>query len=156
MKRTKPRLTLFAALLATGALLSGCGATIEQSEELNPRVEAATAAFGPGFEYMIVGSGNALEDALFVGLFKPGQESDMSRQLYQRLVEAESEGERFMITGENSSKVANVVIGALSLAPENGLPDLELLYLGDEQHVLGIEESVIRVGGTMRHAPYPG
>ncbi len=155
MKRIRQTLTLIVAL-STGALLAGCGATIEQSEEINPRVEAASAAFGPGFGYMIVGSGNALEDILFVGLFKPGQPSDMSRQLYKRLVEAESKGQPFMVSGENSRKTSHVIIEALSIAPENSLPNLQLLYLGDQQYVQGIEESVRRVGGTLKSAPYPG
>ncbi len=156
MKRIKQSLLLIATLVTAGALLAGCGATVKESTEMNPRVEAATAAFGPGFSYMIVGSGNALEDVLFVGLFKPGQASDMSRQLHKRIVEAESKGMRFMVTGENSRKTSHVIIEALSLSPENGLPELELLYLGDQQFVTGIEESVKRVGGTLRSAPYPG
>ncbi len=156
MKRIRQKLTLIVVALTTGTLLAACGATIKQTEEMNPRVEAATAAFGPGFGYMIVGSGNALEDAMFVGLFKPGQPSDMSRQLHRRLVEAESKGMPFMVSGENSEKTAHVIIEALSISSENGLPDLELLYLGDQQYVQGIEESVRRVGGTLRSAPYPG
>ncbi|HSS65401.1 MAG TPA: hypothetical protein VLS27_13280 [Gammaproteobacteria bacterium] len=159
MKSIKQSLPFLAALVTTSALLAGCGATIKEtgeSEGMNPRVEAATAAFGPGFRYMIVGSGNALEDAAFVGLFKPGQESDLSRGLYKRIYEAWSQGERFMVTGANSRKTAHVIIEALSLSPKDGLPGLELLYLGDQQFVQGIEESVIRVGGELRSAPYPG
>lgn len=156
MKRINQSLALIAAFVTTGALLSGCGATINETKELNPRVEAATAAFGPGFEYFIVGSGSAMADAMFVGLFRPGQESDMSRQLYKRIVEAESKGMRLMVSGENSRKTSHVIIEALSLSPENGLPNLELLYLGDQQYVQGIEESVRRVGGKLRSAPYPG
>lgn len=156
MKRIKQTLTLFAALATTVALLSGCGATLTETKELNPRVEAASAAFGPGFEYMIVESGNALEDAMFINFFRPGQESDMSRTLYKRIAKAESERTRFMVSGENSRKTSHVIIEALSLAPENGLPNLELLYLGDQQFAQGIEESVKRVGGQFRSAPYPG
>ena len=45
---------------------------------------------------------------------------------------------------------------ALSFAPKNGLPNLELLYLGEQEHVPGIEDAVKRVGGQLRFAPYPG
>jgi hypothetical protein len=111
IKTMKRALIILAAVFTTGALLSACGATINKAgEELNPRVEAAMAAFGPGFDYMIIEPDSALGDAMFVGFF----------------------------------------------APDNGLPNLELLYLGDEENVQRIEESVKRVGGTMRFAPYPG
>lgn len=156
MKRFKRTLSLIAACVTTGALLSGCGATIKEASELNPRVEAATAAFGPGFEYMIIESGSKLADTMFVGFFRTGAASDLSRNLFNRIAKAESERTRFMVTGENAEKTAHVIIEALSVSPENGLPKLELLYLGDQQYAQGIEEAVRRVGGQMRFAPYPG
>ena len=159
MKRIRHTLTLIVVALSTGALLAGCGATIKQADEaaeLNPRVEAAVAAFGPGFDYMIVEPDSALADAMFVGVFKPGQVSDLSRTLYEKIFEAWSQGKRFMVTGARSRKTAHVIIEALSLAPEDSLTDLELLYLGDQEFVQGIEESVRRVGGTLKSAPYPG
>lgn len=157
MKRMKQSLRLYAVCVAATLLLSGCGATIKQSETLNPRVEAARAAFGPGFDYMIIDSGGLVADTLFVGYFgNSSATSDLAHQLYNRIVEAEKKGTRFMVTGERAEKTAFVIIQALSFAPENSLPDLELLYLGDQQHVTGIEESVIRVGGEMRFAPYAG
>jgi len=160
MKRNKRTFTPIAACVITAALLSGCGAEIKQDTPMdtrsNPRVEAATAAFGPGFDYMIVGSGTLLADTLFVNFFQPGNESDLSRQLFNQIVKAESEKKPFMVTGERARKTAFIIIEALSLAPENGLPNLELLYLGDEEYVRGIEESVKRVGGKMRFAPYAG
>ena len=85
-----------------------------------------------------------------------GAESDLSRQLYTRLAPAESEPTRFMVTGENAEKTAQVITEALSFAPKNGLPKLELLYLGEQTHVPGIEKAVKRVGGQLRFAPYPG
>lgn len=147
---------LLAAVLTTGGLLAGCEATLKEATELNPRVEAATAAFGPGFDYMIIEPDSALGDAMFVGFFGGPISSDLARRLYEQIVKAESEGKRFMVTGPRSAKTSLVVIQALFRAPDNGLPNLELLYLGDEQYVQGIEESVKRVGGKMRFAPYPG
>lgn len=155
MKSIKHALLLIAAFITTGTLLSGC-ATINESAELNPRVEAANAAFGPGFEYFIVKSDTNLSDAVFVGFFQALPGSELSRQLYNRIVTAESKGKRFMVTGDNAKKTAVVIIEALARSPDNGLPNLELLYLGSEQHAKGIEEAVRRVGGKMRFAPYPG
>lgn len=156
MKRIKRTFALIASCVTAAALLSGCGATVKEATEINPRVEAATAAFGPGFDYMIVESGSRLADTMFVGFFNPGKESDLSRNLFKRIAKAESEGKRFMVTGERAEKTAHVVIEALSLSPENGLPKLELLYLGDQKFAQGIEESVKRVGGKFRFAPYAG
>ena len=149
-------LTLVASCLLTGTLLSGCATQITKAEETNPRVEAAKAAFGPGFDYMIIGKGGKFADKAFVSFFKTGAESNLSRELFARLAPAESKPTRFMVTGENAEKTAQVTIEALSFAPKNGLPNLELLYLGEEAHVKSIEEAVKRVGGQLRFAPYPG
>lgn len=156
MKKITPALKLVAAFVTTAALLAGCGATIKQAEETHPRVEAATAAFGPGFDYMIVQPDSWLGDTLFVGFFAGTGSSDLSRELFERMATAASEGKPFMVTGERSSKVAQVIIQALSRSPDKAMPDLELLYLGEEQYVKGIEEAVKRVGGSMRFAPYSG
>ena len=159
MIRMRQSLKLTVAAVMTGALLAGCGATIKQADEaaeMNPRVEAAVAAFGPGFDYMIIETDSALADAMFVGVFKPGQVSDLSRRLHKQIFESWSQGKRFMVTGARSRKTAHVIIEALSLAPDDSLTDLELLYLGDQEFVQGIEESVRRVGGTLKSAPYPG
>lgn len=156
MKRSKRILNLFAACLAAGALLAGCATQIKETEEANSRVEVAKNAFGPGFDYMIIEKGGKLADTVFVGFFKTGAESDLARNLYRRLAPAESKPTRFMVTGENAEKTAQVIIEALSFSPENGLPSLELLYLGEQQYVPGIEDAVKRVGGRMRFAPYPG
>lgn len=157
MKRIKRTLTFIGACVTAAALLTGCGATIKQADTVDPRVEAAKAAFGPGFEYMIINRGGAVADTLFVNYFgNSSATSDLARQLYNRIVQAENEGKRFMVTGDPAEKTAFVIIQALSFAPKDSLPDLELLYLGDEQFVQGIRESVIRVGGELRFAPYAG
>ena len=155
MKTFKQTLSLFAAIVAAGALLAGC-ATINQAKEMPPRVEAANAAFGPGFDYMIVERGNVVTDTVFIGLFDTPFVSDLSRELYIRMVQAEAAGKRFMVTGENAAKTAQVTIEALFRAEDDSLPNLELLYLGEEQYVPGIEDAVKRVGGKMRFAPYSG
>ena len=155
MKTFKQTLSLFAAIVAAGALLAGC-ATINQAKEMPPRVEAANAAFGPGFDYMIVERGNVVTDTVFIGLFDTPFVSDLSRELYIRMVQAEATGKRFMVTGENAAKTAQVTIEALFRAEDDSLPNLELLYLGEEQYVPGIEDAVKRVGGKMRFAPYSG
>jgi predicted small secreted protein len=156
MKKIKLTLSLIAAFVTTSAVLAGCGATVKQAEEISPRVEAATAAFGPGFDYMIVEPDSKLGDTLFVGFFGGVISSDLSRQLFVRMATAAEEGKPFLVTGERGEKTAQVINQALFRAPDNSMPDLELLYLGEEQYVEGIEESVKRVGGTMRFAPYPG
>ena len=156
MKEIKRTLTLVAAILTTGALLAGCGATIKQAEEVDPRVQAATTVFGPGFDYMIVEPDSVLGDALFVGYFNTIPTSDLSRELFIRIAKSTSEGKRYMVTGPRGEKTAQVIIQALFRAPDNSMPDLRLLYLGEEQYVKGIDEAVKRVGGTLRFAPYPG
>ncbi len=156
MKMIKPNFKLAAAFLAATVLVTGCATQIKEAEQPNPRIEAARSAFGPGFDYMIVEKGGKLADKMFVTLFKTGAESDLSRKLFARLAPAESKPTRFMVTGENPDKTAQVIIEALSFAPKNGLSKLELLYLGDQKHVQSIEEAVKRVGGQLRFAPYPG
>lgn len=156
MENFKRTLGLAAACVIAGALVNGCATKIKEAEETNPRVEAAKAAFGAGFDYMIVEKGGKFSDKAFVTLFKTGAESNLSRQLFARLAPAEGRPVRFMVTGENAEKTAQVIIEALSFSPKNGLPNLELLYLGEQQHAKAIEEAVKRVGGQMRFAPYPG
>lgn len=156
MKSFKRTLTLVAACFAAGALLTGCATQVKQEGATNPRVEAAKNAFGPGFDYMIVESGSRFSDTFFVGLFKSGPSSDLARDLATRLAAAELKPTRFMVSGANSEKTAQVIIQALSFHVKDGLPKLELLYLGEQTVVPGIEEAVKRVGGKMRFAPYPG
>ena len=156
MKCLKRVLALAAASTTALFLISGCATQIKEDQQPNPRVAAARSAFGPGFDYMIVEKGGKFADKMFVTLFKTGAESDLSRKLYARLAPAESKPTRFMVTGENAEKTAQVIIEALSFAPKNGLPNLELLYLGEQKYVQGIEEAVTRVGGQLRFAPYPG
>jgi hypothetical protein len=147
--------TFFLSLAAV-ALASGCATEVRQAETTDQRVETAKNTFGPGFDYMIIEQDSKLADSAFVSLFKTGAQSDLSRNLFARLAPAESKPTRFMISGENADKTAQVIIEALSFAPQNGLPYLELLYLGEQKHVQEIEAAVTRVGGQLRFAPYPG
>jgi hypothetical protein len=156
MEISLPAIRVSAACLLALALVAGCATQIKQAGETDARVEAAKSAFGPGFDYMIVEKGGKFSDKMFVTLFETGAVSDLSRQLYSRLAPAEGKPTRFMVTGENAQKTAQVIIEALSLAPDNGLPYLELLYLGEQQQVPGIERAVNRVGAQLRFAPYPG
>jgi hypothetical protein len=156
MKIFHRAIRLSAACLVALVLVPGCATQVKQAEETNPRVVAAKSAFGPGFDYMIVEKGGNFSDKMFVTLFKTGAESDLSRQLFARLATAENKPTRFMVTGENAEKTTQVIIEALSFAPQNGLPYLELLYLGERDQVPGIEQAVKRVGGQLRFAPYPG
>ncbi len=156
MKNLKRTFTLAASVLAAIVLVAGCATQIKQAEPTDQRIEMAKNAFGPGFDYMIIESGSKLADSAFVSLFKTGAQSDLSRKLFARLAPAESKPTRFMVSGENPDKTAQVIVEALSFAPQNGLPYLELLYLGEQKHVQEIEEAVKRVGGKLRFAPYPG
>lgn len=156
MRSRNQNIPLVAAFLASLALLAGCGATIKQAEEVNPRVAAARDAFGTGFDYMIVEADSKMADAMFVGFFSGPIKSDLSRELFIQMAQATNEGKSFMVTGERGEKTAQVIVHALLRAPDDSMPDLKLLYLGEEQYVEGIEEAVQRVGGTMRFAPYPG
>ena len=157
MRRIKRILLLIAASFTTGVLLFGCGATVKEATETDPLVTAAAAAFGTDFDYMVVEPDSKLGDTLFVGFFGGGPiQSDLSRELFIRLVQAEGEGKPFLVTGPRSEKTALVIIQALNRSPEKSLPDLELLYMGDEEYVDGIQEAVDRVGGSLRFAAYPG
>lgn len=156
MKMINRTLTLVTVLLAAGTLITGCATRIKPAEESNERVEAARQAFGPGFEYMIVGAaGSSLADRLFVGFYRTGAASDLARELASRLAPAERKYLRFMVTGENDEKTAQVIVEALQFHVKGGLPNLELLYLGDQGFVPQIRQAVERVNGTLRSAPYP-
>lgn len=160
MKRIRQSLKIIAACVASGALLSGCGAEIKQATEMqteeNPRVAAATKAFGPGFDYMIITSKSELENTLFIAYYNIGGKLDIDQALFNRIAQAEAKGVPFMVTGENARKTFDVLTNALEFAPDNSMTKLQLLYLGEEQYVKGVEEAVKRVGGKMRFAPYPG
>lgn len=148
--------TLLSALIAAGALLAGCATKITPADETNERVQAAREAFGPGFDYMIVGTaGSGLADRMFLGFYRTGATSDLARELATRVAPAEKKYVRFMVTGENDEKTALVIVEALQIHVKGGLPNLELLYLGDAKYVPQIEKAVKRVNAQMRFAPYP-
>ena len=142
-----------ALALAASVALSGCAAP--RAPDLNPRVEAATAAFGGEFEYVYIPSEGRLEDEAFLAMSRVAGPQEVARELATLMVPAESKPVRVMVTGPSGEKTLQVILDALSFYEGRRIPFLEMLYLGDPAYEARIAKAVSAVGAVLRFAPYP-
>ena len=148
-----PRAGLGTALaLAASIALAGC--VTARPPDLDPRRDAATAAFGAGFRYMYVPSEGRLGDEAFLAMSRVAGPQKAARDLATLMAPAETEPVRIMVTGPNDEKTLQVVLDALSFYEGRQIPKLELLYLGAPTHEALLAREVAEVGGAFRFASY--
>ena len=140
-------LVLYASIVVTGCVTA-------RPPDLNPRLEAATAAFGGQFSYVYVPTEGRLADEAFLAMSRVSGPQKIARDLATLMAKAETEPVRIMVTGPEEEKTLQVVVDALSFYEGRRIPHLELLYLGDPVHEALIASAVSRVGGELRFAPY--
>ena len=149
----QPRTGLGTALaLAASIALAGC--VTARPPDLDPRLEAATAAFGGTFSYVYVPSDGRLSDQAFLAMSRVAGPQKIARDLATLMAPAETEPVRVMVTGPNEEKTLQVVLDALSFYEGRQAPKLELLYLGSPTHEALLAREISEIGGVFRFAPY--
>lgn len=150
---TEPRAGRWTALaLAALVALSGCAS--QRPSDLDPRIEAATAAFGGRFDYVYVPSEGRLADEAFLAMSRVAGPREIARELATLMAPAETESVRVLVTGPSDPKTLQVVLDALSFFEGRRIPHLELLYLGEPSHEALLARELSTVGATLRFAPY--
>ena len=147
------RVGRWAALaLVASVVLAGCATP--RPPDLDPRIEAATAAFGGRFDYVYVPSEGRLADEAFVVISRVTGPRKIARDLATLMAPAETQPVRVMVTGPSGPKTLRVVVDALSYYEGRRIPHLELLYLGEPTHEAVLAREIAKVGAVLRFAPY--
>ena len=141
-----------ALVLAASVALAGCASTTPA--DLDPRLEAATAAFGGRFEYLYVPSDGRLADQAFLAMSRVAGPRQISRDLATMIAPAETEPVRVMVTGPSGEKTVKVVLDALTYYEGRKIPHLEVLYLGNPSYEAVLARELDKVGAKLRFAPY--
>lgn len=141
-----------ALVVAASVALAGC--VTARPPDLDPRLEAASAAFGGRYDYVYVPTEGRLADEAFLAMSRVSGPQKIARDLATLMVRAETQPVRIMVTGPEEEKTLRVVLDALSFYEGRQIPHLELLYLGDPTHEALIAREVSKVGGKLRFAPY--
>ena len=141
-----------ALALVVSIALAGC--VTARPPDLDPRLEAATAAFGGKFSYVYVPSDGRLSDQAFLAMSRVAGPQKIARDLASLMAPAETEPVRVMVTGPNEEKTLQVVLGALSFYEGRQIPKLELLYLGSPTYEARLAREISQIGGVLRFAPY--
>ena len=138
--------------LVASVVLAGCATS--RPPDLDPRIEAATAAFGGRFDYVYVPSEGRLADEAFVVISRVTGPREIARDLATLMAPAETQPVRVMVTGPAGPKTLRVVMDALSFYEGRRIPHLELLYLGEPTHEAVLAREIAKVGAVLRFAPY--
>lgn len=141
-----------ALAFAASVTLAGCAST--RPPDLDPRLEAATAAFGGTFEYLYVPSKGRLADRAFLAMSRVAGPHRISRDLATLMAPAEKDPVRILVTGPSEEKTLQVILDALTFYEERRIPHLEVLYLGDPAYDAVIARALTEVGATLRSARY--
>lgn len=141
-----------ALVVAASIALAGC--VTARPPDLDPRLQAASAAFGGQYDYVYVPTKGRLADEAFLAMSRVSGPQKIARDLATLMVKAETQPVRIMVTGPEEEKTLRVVLDALSFYEGRQIPHLELLYLGDPTHEALIAREVSKVGGKLRFAPY--
>ena len=149
----EPRTVRWTALvLAASIAIAGC--VTARPPDLDPRLEAATAAFGGRFDYVYVPGGGRLADEAFLAMSRVAGPQKIARDLATLMAPAETRQVRVLVTGPTPAKTLRVVVDALSFFEGRKIPHLELLYLGHPSHEAQIARAVSEVGGEFRFVAY--
>ena len=153
LRNTEVRPRRWAALaLAASVALAGCAST--KAPDLDPRLEAATAAFGGQFDYLYVPSDGRLADQAFLAMSRVAGPRQISRDLASTMAPAETQPVRVMVTGRSGEKTLKVILDALSFYEGRQVPHLEVLYLGEPSHEALLARELSKIGAVLRFAPY--
>ena len=142
------------AVVVCAAALALVGCASVGPPDLDPRLEAAKAAFGGGFSYVYVPSNGRLADEAFVAMSRVAGPRQIARDLASTIALAETQPVRVLVTGPSDEKTLQVVLDALSFYEGREIPHLELLCVGDPSIEGRLAREVAAVGAVLRFAPY--
>ena len=142
------------AALAVAASIALAGCASGGSPDLDPRLAAATDAFGGRFQYMYVPSEGRLADEAILAMWRVAGPGEMARDLASMMAEAETLPVRTLVTGPAGAKTLQVVLDALLFYEGRQIPHLELLYLGEPSHEDRLARELSKVGAVLRFKPY--
>ena len=152
-RNTTTRPHRWAALTLIAAVaLAGCAS--KRHPDLDPRIEAATAAFGGEFEYLYVPSHGRLADEAFLVMARVAGPRQDSRNLASLFAPAETTPVRVMVTGPSEEKTLAVILDALTFYEGRRIPHLEVLFLGRPAYEARLARELSKVGAVLRFAPY--
>ena len=140
--------------LALAALVALSGCASKRPPDLDPRIEAATAAFGGRFDYVYVPSEGRLADEAFLAMSRVAGPREIARDLATLMAPAETESVRVLVTGPSDPKTLQVVLDALTFFEGRRIPYLELLYLGEPSVEALLTRELSEVGAVLRFTPY--
>ncbi len=149
MKPFALTLTVLFALLLSACSTQGP----PRLNDSDARIKVAAQTFGGRFDYLYIPTEGVVADTAFITASKLSR-SELARDLATRLAPAESRPVRILVTGASPEKTLRVIQDALSFHRDGGLPQLELLYLGDATSAAAIEPLVRAKGGRFRFTPY--
>ena len=142
------------AALALAAAIALAGCASKRPPDLDPRIEAATVAFGGGFEYLYVPSNGRLADQAFLAMARVAGPRQISRDLASLFAPAETTPVRVMVTGPAEEKTLHVILDALTFYEGRRIPHLEVLFLGRPSYEARLSRALSEVGAVLRFAPY--
>ena len=138
--------------VALSIALVGCVST--RTSDLEPRLAAATAAFGGRFHYLYVPSEGRLADEAFLAMSRVSGPGEIARELASLMAPAETQPVRIMVTGPAGPKTLRVVLDALSFYEGRQIPYMEMLYLGAPSHEALLARELSKVGAVLHFEPY--
>ena len=142
------------AALALAATIALAGCATRPPPDLDPRIEAATAAFGGGFDFLYVPSDGRLADQAFLAMARVAGPRQISRDLASQFAPAETTPVRVMVTGPSDEKTLHVILDALTFFEGRRIPHLEVLFLGEPSYEAVLARELSKVGAALRFAPY--
>ena len=136
------------------SVLTGCTGFVAPAADYDLRLEAASHAFGGGFDYLFVHSAGPIADDAFIRMSDLAGPSTLSRQLAARLAPGASHSLRMMVSGPNPEKTVRVILDALDIHRGTRLPHLELMYLGESEFAPHVQRAVESIGAKFRFASF--
>jgi len=141
-------------LMLFSVLLSACAATQAPIDDSDLRLQAASQAFGGRYDYLIVTADGRWADQAAVGLSQVFGPNQLSRDLASRLMKANTQPVRMLVSGINRQKTLQVIRDAFSILSPQQLPQLELLLLGHADDAPEVRQLVEKAGARFRFAAF--
>ncbi len=132
------------ALLLMAVVASGCSSIPE--DDFKNRFNQATTHFGQEFEFFYIPSYGWIADREFVKLTPLGDPSSDARQLSRMLAYGEYQPTKIAVYCPSSERMASVLHHALHLNKHLHLPDLEILFIGEQDVSASLQQQTESLG----------
>jgi hypothetical protein len=132
-------------LLLMTVVASGCSSIPE--DDFKNRFHQATNHFGQEFEFFYIPSYGWIADREFVKLTPLGDPSLDARQLARMLAFGEYQPTKIAVYCPSSERMASVLHNALYLNKHLQLPELEILFIGEQGVSTSLQQRIESLGG---------